>query len=77
MITQNYLTISPAYGRDYKNRAEAAKAFEVGKDFVMESLTGGGGTYCSVRDFATGVIVCVRYAKKQKVVVTKVKARST
>ena len=72
MITQNYLTISPAYGRDYKKASDATKDFVEGKDFIMESLMAGGWTYCSVRDFAPGVVVSVRYAKMRKVVNVKV-----
>ena len=67
MITQNYLTISPAYGRDYKSQAEVEAAFELGKDFKMESI-GQGGTYCSIRDFAPGTVVSIRYNKLQRVV---------
>lgn len=67
MITQNYLTISPAFGRDYKSAKDAKEAFLSGKDFKMESLV-AGGQYCSVRDFKPGVIVSVRYAKLAKVV---------
>lgn len=64
-ITQNYLTISPAYGRDYTSSAKAIVDFKAGKDFCCESY-GMGGSYCSIRDFADGVTVCIRYAKKRK-----------
>ncbi len=43
-----YFELSPAYGRDYKNKAEVIAAFKSGKDF--------GGDYqlgfqlCSIRD---------------------------
>lgn len=67
MITQNYLTVSPAYGRDYKSAKDAKSDFLGGKDFRMESI-GQGGTYCSLRDFAQGVEVSIRYAKLTKVV---------
>lgn len=66
MITENYLTISPAYGRDYKNGKLAGADFAAGKDFCMESL-GQNGTYCSIRDFAKGVTVSIRYNKQQNV----------
>ena len=57
-ITQDYLVLSPAYGRVYNTRQAALDDFAAGKDFVNESrhLT-GGGTYCSVRDFAQDVKV--------------------
>lgn len=66
MITQNWLTLSPAYGRDYKSKAEVEADFRSGKDFKMETL-GQGGTYCSIRDFAKGTKVMVRYAKMRSV----------
>lgn len=71
MITQDYLTISPTYWRDYKSAGAATKDFLDGKDFVMESVS-VGGTYCSVRDFAAGVTVSIRYAEKNRVVNVKV-----
>lgn len=66
MISANYLTVSPAYGRDYKSKAEATAAFAEGQDFKMESL-GQGGTYCSARDFEHGVWVSIRYEKMTKI----------
>lgn len=73
MITQDYITISPAYGRDYKKQADVIADFKAGKDFVMESMnTGYAGSYCSVRDFAPGVKVQIYYAKQQKSVIATV-----
>lgn len=74
MITTDYLTVSPAYGRDYKSAKEAQEAFLSGKDFVMDS-PGQGGTYCSVRDFAPGTIVEVRFNKKEKLLFVEVPAK--
>lgn len=71
MITENYQVVSPAYGKDFSNAADAKSAFLSGKDFKMESLD-HGGSYCSVKDFAKGVTVEVRYAKKSKFVMVKV-----
>lgn len=64
MITENYIQLQPAYGKDYKNKAEIEKAFKDGKDFE-------GGyqinfKLCSIRDFAKGVKVELRYAKLTK-----------
>lgn len=44
-------TVTPAYGRDYKNRAEALAAWVKGDDFInaTQHIT-GGGTYMSERD---------------------------
>lgn len=64
MITQNYIQLQPAYGKDYKNKAEVEKAFREGKDFE-------GGyeidfKLCSIRDFAPKVKVELRYTKLAK-----------
>lgn len=71
MITQNYLCISPAYGRDFLSAKAVIEHFNSGADFKMESL-GQGGTYCSKSDFEKGVMVTIRYNKLRKVTVTKV-----
>lgn len=64
-------TVSPAYGRDYKNSTAAKAAFLEGKDFVNESIN-RRGMYCSVRDFEAGALVSVRFNKLQKVVLVEV-----
>jgi len=71
-ITKDYVVISPAYGRDYKSSRDAAAAFTSGVDFRMESIQ-FGGAYCSIRDFAPGVKVEVRYNKLQRVVIVEAK----
>lgn len=72
-ITQNYMVVSPAYGRDYKNKAAATKDFLDGKDFILESfMVRPSGTYCSIRDFASGVKVEVRYARLTKLTIVTV-----
>ena len=72
-ISQNYLEVSPAYGRDYKSKAAAESDFRAGKDFRMESVESGyAGSYCSIRDFAAGVKVQIRYRKMTMVTVVTV-----
>ncbi len=44
----NLLTVSPAYGRDYKNAKEAMADWQAGKDFKAESMKVHG--YLSSRD---------------------------
>lgn len=59
MITENWIQLQPAYGKDYKTKAEVEKAFRDGKDFE-----GGfqiGFKLCSIRNFAKGVKVELRY----------------
>jgi len=49
MVHGNHITVSPAYGRDYKS-AKAAKAdWDDGKDFIVCSPF-PSGQYCSCRD---------------------------
>jgi len=47
-------TLSPAYGRDYKNRLSVVTDLNAGKDFMMNTYNGSG--YCSVRDLADGTV---------------------
>lgn len=54
----------PAYGRDYKSKAEVLKDWREGKDF-RDSLT---GHYISVRDYLCGREVWVRYDRLRKLV---------
>ena len=70
-ITQNYLSLVPADGRDYKSKKEVLTDFLAGKDFEMATF-GQGGRYCSVRDFASGVSVQLRYKKLTQVAMVKV-----
>lgn len=60
-------TFSPAYGRDYKSKAEVVAAFEAGKDFMFNSYNGDG--YASIADVAPGARVQLRYAGQRKVTV--------
>lgn len=72
-ITQQYLTLTPAYGRDFKSAREAQQSFMSGQDWQIATVFGGNaGRYCSVRDFADGVSVELRYAKQTKSTVIKV-----
>jgi len=65
----NYVVVSPAYGRDYKNKSEAVQAWRAGQDFVNESIW--TGTYCSNRDFEAGVTVEIRFNRKEDLVIIK------
>ncbi len=41
-------TLTPAYGRDYKNRAQIIEDLNKGLDFTMQTFNFSG--YCSIRD---------------------------
>lgn len=60
------MTVTPAYGRDYKS-AKAAKAdWKAGKDFIINDFfSPWDGTACSIRD--TKEQVMIRYDKLRKV----------
>jgi hypothetical protein len=49
----------PAYGRNYQNSADALHAFQTGRDFKIA----GDTRYTSIRDFAEGAMVEIRYGK--------------
>ena len=57
----NYCELIPAYGRDYKKKADVEKDFRDGKDFEGDYSL--GFKLCSVRDFAPGTKVLLRYKK--------------
>ena len=49
-----FLTVVPAYGRDYKNKKEVEKDWVDGKDFRIESIGHRyNGSYTSIRDEAS------------------------
>ena len=62
------MTISGAYGKDYKNAKDAKADFLAGKDFVIRSIVHGAGMYVSKRDLPAGTMVTIRYDKDRKAV---------
>jgi hypothetical protein len=57
-----FITVGPAYQRDYRNKAEVLEDWNSGKDF--EILTVGiNGKYMSVRDKTDDMQITVRYGK--------------
>lgn len=68
------MTISGAYGRDYKSKAAIAADLAADKDFVVRDTFGGGGAYTNASDLraAGHTTVTVRYGADRKVTVCKV-----
>lgn len=64
------LTLVPAYGRDYKNKAQVLAAWQDGKDFIAEGITGGGRA--TNKDDCPAGEHNVRYDRLTKVTVIKV-----
>jgi hypothetical protein len=62
------MTVTPAYGRDYKSAKEVKADWKAGKDFVIADIFGGNaGRYINVQD-AKNETIMVRYAKLSKIV---------
>ena len=65
-----YVTVTPAYGRDYTSKAAALKDWTDGKDFIEAR----SGRYMSIRDAdkaGSKMTVMIRYAKLRKICSTK------
>lgn len=63
------ITLTPAYGRDYKSVKAVTEALNNGVDFILNDMFSPyDGKPCSARDFA-GQKVKVRYSGLRKVAV--------
>lgn len=62
-----YLSIGPAYGRDYATEDEAVTAWLGGADFRMYDVS-VRGTYISVRELPDGWVANLRYSGLTEVV---------
>jgi hypothetical protein len=69
MLTENYRTLTPAYGRDYKNKAEVLAAFNAENDFFLQPE----GCYINKQQIASGVTVNIRFKGMRNITVIKVK----
>lgn len=65
------LTVSPAYGRDYKSRNAVLEDWHNNKDFVVESFGPHMGRYINKADAEANLVgpVEIRYAKLTKAVI--------
>ena len=68
----SYLTVTPAYGRDYKTKKEVLEAWEQGKDFAIASVFDGGG-YINKEDARPGMTINIRYKRATQIAVVKIK----
>lgn len=67
------MTLTPAYGRDYKSKADALAAFRGGKDFIINDVTSPwDGKPCSISDLSEGERVKIRYKGLRNVFVVEV-----
>jgi hypothetical protein len=61
-----YITVVPAYGRDYKSKAAAVADWDADKDFQVQDIGAGqdNGRYTNKSDlarFRPGTTVSIRY----------------
>jgi hypothetical protein len=67
----NWINLTPAYGRDYKSAKEVLKDFLEEKDFVLN--TPFTTTYINKQQIEKGTSIQFRYSKLTKVFVHKMK----
>lgn len=69
------MTLTPAYGRDYKSKKEALKAFNDNKDFEVNDFLFRGGIYTNKADLIKlGYrTVTLRYGKLRKAFTLEIK----
>ena len=67
----NYLTLIPAYGRDYKSQKEVQDGWQAGHDFQIMSLTRAEGSYINKNDAPKGYCFNIRYKKMTQICVIK------
>ena len=61
-----YYVVSPAYGRDYKNKKDVVQDWNDNKDFINDiRIPTGGGTYINKDDLQPGDNVELRYNRLQ------------
>lgn len=69
-----YITVSPAYGRDYKSSREALQAFNEEKDFILEDVMDGyAGKPVNKSQLQQAYAPCyvnIRYYGKRRVIQT-------
>lgn len=64
-----YYELTPAYGRDYKNKSEVVAAWEADKDFLGDYQL--GFSYVNKSSIPKPCTVNLRFAKNRKVAVVK------
>ena len=60
------LTVSGAYGRDYKSVKAVKADWNAGKDFIIRTFGPDDGRYINKAD-ATGIAIMVRYQRDTKI----------
>jgi hypothetical protein len=69
-----YLTVVPAYGRDYKSQKEVKEAWAAGHDFLIaDASSPDNGRYVNKDDAVKGITFNIRYKGNTEVCVIKAK----
>lgn len=69
------VTLTPAYGRDYRSKTSAIADLEAGKDFILNDYASKwNGKPCSILDFEPGTQVKVRYKQLRMVFVYNIQS---
>ena len=67
------VTLTPAYGRDYKTSEAVIADFESGKDFILRDISSiWDGRYTSIRDWS-GKLVKLRFNNSRDTVIYQCK----
>lgn len=69
------MTLTPAYGRDYKSKAAVQADFDAGKDFQIASIGPDSGRYVNKAQLVEAGVgeVMIRYKRLTMVTAVKVK----
>jgi len=60
------ITLTPAYGRDYKSRKEVVEAWEQGKDFIINDYSSPWDGRPMNKDSKEHGLVTFRFAQNRK-----------
>ncbi len=62
------ITVTPAYGRDYKTAKEVEADWEAGKDFRISDMSHpNDGSYVNKQDAPKGGTIKIRFARLTKI----------
>jgi len=71
-MPRDYLTLVPAYGRDYQS-AKAVKAdWYAGKDFQIATIGPDDGRYMNKQDARPGDVLNIRYCRLTRILVIRI-----
>ena len=67
-----FITVVPAYGRDYKSQKEVKADWDAGKDFrIQDMMSPDDGRYVNKGDAPKGATLNIRFSKLMKICVIK------